>query len=392
MKTLDYCWQWQADNASGLVHADSLLQAKQLLSQHHIRCTKIKRLSKRQRKLNRPKLSLWYIMLQQTASLLESGLPLSEALRHSICETRSRSLRWLIEDCIRSIEHGFSFSHALTYYENWLPKADINAIAWAEQNGQLADALQQLQELEKRQQQLKKQLTKALRYPVIVLIVAAGICFMMMGWVLPAFAQLFGEGELPWLTAVLLNSSAFLKEQAFVIFGAILAAAVTLLTVKNKAPLFTQCTLAQLPVVGQLLQDIKLQQLFHRLAVALRAGIETRQAILSTESSLSWLPHKAALHHIHQQLECGNGWVDSFRFSTLNEPRTLSFLKVGEQNGKIDNAFAALADFKQQRFEENCERLIALAEPLLMVVLGGIIGTLLVAMYLPLFSMGQQFQ
>ncbi|MFP3526179.1 type II secretion system F family protein, partial [Pantoea sp. SIMBA_072] len=92
--------------------------------------------------------------------------PLSEALRHSICETRSRSLRWLIEDCIRSIEHGFSFSHALTYYENWLPKADINAIAWAEQNGQLADALQQLQELEKRQQQLKKQLTKALRYPV----------------------------------------------------------------------------------------------------------------------------------------------------------------------------------------------------------------------------------
>lgn len=391
MKLISYCWYWQTNKQCGLVHADSAFQAKQLLSQHQIQCRKIKRLSGRQKKRYRPKLSLWYVLLEQTASLLASGLPLSEALRHSIGETQSKGLRWLIEDCIRNVEQGLSFSRALTNYNSWLPEADINAIAWAEQNGQLADALNQLQRLAERQQQLKKQLGKALRYPVIVLMVASGVCLMMMGWVLPSFAQLFGEGELPWLTATLLNASAILREQAAIIISLILIVTGVIFVIRNKAPLLWQHALARLPVIGQLLQDSQLQQLFHRLAVALHAGIETRQALSSTQSSLTWLPHRLALQQVQQQLESGNGWVDSFRTSALDEPRTLSFLKVAEQSGKIDNAFSALADFRQQRFEQNCERLIALAEPLLMVVLGGIIGTPLVAMYLPLFSMGQQF-
>ncbi|MCK7459042.1 type II secretion system F family protein [Idiomarina aminovorans] len=390
MSLTSYCWYWQANNQCGLIHADSALQAKQLLSQHHIRYTKIKRLSGRQRKLYQPKLSLWSLLLQQTANLLASGLPLSEALRHSICETQSKGLRWLTEDCIRSIERGLSFSRALADYRGWLPEADINAIAWAEQNGQLTDALNQLHRFAERQQQLKKQLAKALRYPVIVLIVAMGVCLMMMGWVLPSFAQLFGEGELPRLTATLLNFSAFLRGQAVIIISIIVVASGIIFAIRNRAPLLWQHSLARLPMIGKLLQDSQLQQLFHRLAVALHAGIDARQALSSTQSSLNWLPHRLALQQVQQQLESGNGWVDSFRVSALNEPRTLSFLKVAEQSGKIDNAFSVLADFRQQRFEQNCERLIDLAEPLLMVVLGGIIGTLLVAMYLPLFSMGQQ--
>ncbi|RUO71876.1 type II secretion system F family protein [Idiomarina ramblicola] len=391
MKLINYCWYWQAKKHCGLVHADSALQAKQLLSQHQIQCTKINRLSGRQLKRYQPKLSLWYEFLQQTASLLASGLALSEALRHSICETQSKGLRWLIEDCIRHIERGLSFSRALADYKSWLPEADINAIAWAEQTGKLADSLNQLQRLAERQQQLKKQLGKAMRYPVIVLVVAAVVCLMMVGWVLPSFAQLFGEGELPWLTATLLNASAVLREQAVIIISLISVVAGVIIVIRNKAPLLWQQALARLPIIGQLLQDNQLQQLFHRLAVALHAGIETRQALSSAQSSLTWLPHRLALQRVRQQLESGNGWVDSFRTSALDDPRTLSFLKVAEQSGKIDNAFSALADFRQQRFEQNCERLIGLAEPLLMVVLGGIIGTLLVAMYLPLFSMGQHF-
>ncbi|MDV6316023.1 type II secretion system F family protein [Idiomarina sp. HP20-50] len=392
MKLVSYRWLWQAHNQCGLIHADSALQARQLLSQHHIHCGKIERLSSRRQSRYKPALSLWYLLLQQTANLLASGLPLSAALRHSIGETPSKGLRWMVEDCIRSIERGMSFSHALRQYKNWLPEADIHAISWAEQNGQLADALTQLQRLARRQQQLKKQLVKALRYPLIVLAVATGVCLMMMGWVLPSFAALFGDGELPWLTATLLEGSSFLRDNGALIIGTVLVAFLLAFTVKNKAPLRWQRSLAYLPFIGQLLQDIKLQQLFHRLAVSLQTGTEARQALKTTESSLTWLPHKAALRQVRQRLESGYGWVDSFRTSALNEPRTLSFLLVAEQNGKIDNAFTALADFNQQRFEQNCERLIGLAEPLLMVVLGGIIGTLLVAMYLPLFSMGQQFQ
>lgn len=175
------------------------------------------------------------------------------------------------------------------------------------------------------------------------------------------------------------------------LLGLILFFSASLYMVRKKAPLFWQRALSQLPFIGKLLEDIKLQQLFHRLAVALKAGIETRQALNSTAHSLTWLPHRHALRSVQQSVEQGKGWVDSFRSSPLSEPRTLSFLKVAEQNGNVDQAFATLADIRQQRFEQNCERLIGLAEPLLMVVLGGIIGTLLVAMYLPLFSMGQQF-
>ncbi|MGM0907043.1 MAG: type II secretion system F family protein [Pseudomonadota bacterium] len=391
MTLVNHCWYWQAGKQCGVVHADSALQAKQLLAQHQISSEKVKRLPNHKLKSYKPRLLLWYELLQQVSDLLNSGLPLSEALRHSVCESPSRGLRWMAEDCIRCIERGLAFSRALQLYKNWLPEEDIIAIAWAEQTGQLAHTLHQLNQIAKRQLLLKKQMSKAFRYPVIVLLVACAVCFMMMGWVLPSFAPLFGEEELPWLTGTLLKASEFLHEQTVSLLSLVLSVSALLCIVRKKAPLFWQRTLSQLPLFGQLLEDIKLQQLFQRLSVALKAGIETRQALNSTAHSLTWLPHRHALRSVQQSVEQGNGWVDSFRSSPLGEPRTLSFLKVAEQNGNIDQAFATLADIRQQRFEQNCERLIGLAEPLLMVVLGGIIGTLLVAMYLPLFSMGQQF-
>ncbi|MGM0630578.1 MAG: type II secretion system F family protein [Pseudomonadota bacterium] len=391
MTLVNHCWYWQAGKQCGFVHADSALQAKQLLAQHQISVGKIKRVTAHKFKSYKPRLLLWYELLQQVSELLNSGLPLSEALRHSVCESPSRGLRWMVEDCIRCIERGLAFSRALQLYRSWLPEEDITAIAWAEQTGQLAHTLHQLNQVAKRQRQLKKQMSKALRYPVIVLLVASAVCFMMMGWVLPSFAPLFGEGELPGLTRGLLKASEFLHEQTVPLLSLVLSFSVLLYIVRKRSPLFWQRTLSQLPIVGQLLEDIKLQQLFHRLAVALKAGIETRQALNSTAHSLTWLPHRHALRSVQQSVEQGNGWVDSFRSSPLSEPRTLSFLKVAEQNGNVEQAFATLADIRQQRFEQSCERLIGMAEPLLMVVLGGIIGTLLVAMYLPLFSMGQQF-
>ncbi|MAB21377.1 MAG: Type II secretory pathway, PulF-like protein [Idiomarina sp.] len=391
MMPINHCWYWQVGKQCGFIHADSALQAKQLLAQHKINSAAVKPLSAHKLKGYKPRLSLWYELLQQVSDLLSSGLPLAEALRHSVCESPSRGLRWMVEDCIRCIERGLAFSRALQLYKNWLPEEDIIAIAWAEQTGQLAHTLHQLHQVAKRQMLLKKQMSKALRYPVIVLLVAGAVCFMMMGWVLPSFAPLFSEGELPWLTRTLLNASGFLRKQAVSLLGLILILSALLYIVRKQAPLFWQRTLSQLPFIGQLLEDIKLQQLFHRLAVALKAGIETRKALNSTAHSLTWLPHRHALRSVQQSVEQGNGWVDSFRASPLSEPRTLSFLKVAEQNGNVDQAFATLADIRQQRFEQNCERLIGLAEPLLMVILGGIIGTLLVAMYLPLFSMGQQF-
>ncbi|MGM0429962.1 MAG: type II secretion system F family protein [Pseudomonadota bacterium] len=391
MMPINHCWYWQGGKQCGLVHADSALQAKQLLAQHQISSEKVKRMPSNKLKSYKPRFSLWYELLQQVSDLLNSGLPLAEALRHSVCESPSRGLRWMIEDCIRCIERGLAFSRALQLYKNWLPEEDIIAIAWAEQTGQLADTLHQINQVATRQLQLKKQMIKALRYPIIVLLVASAVCLMMMGWVLPSFAPLFDEGELPGLTRGLLKASEFLHEQTVPLLSLVLSFSVLLYIVRKRSPLFWQRTLSQLPLVGQLLEDIKLQQLFHRLAVALKAGIETRQALNSTAHSLTWLPHRNALRSVQQSVEQGNGWVDSFRSSSLSEPRTLSFLKVAEQNGNVDQAFATLADIRQQRFEQNCERIIGLAEPLLMVVLGGIIGTLLVAMYLPLFSMGQQF-
>lgn len=385
------CWYWKAGNTSGLIHAESRLQAKHLLLQHRIHGSTLRRLGERRKQLHRPHLGLWYEVLRQTADLLTSGLPLTDALTHSASEHRSRGLTWLVADCVQSIQRGDSLSQALSHYHHWLPASDIQTIAWAEHTGQLANALQQLHTLAARQRRLKKTLTKAVRYPLMVLCVAMAVALIMTTWVLPSFVPLFGDNELPVLTAGLITGAEFLRAYGSTLMVGFAGIVASLLLIRAKATSFWQQLLVRLPVVRVLLQDLKRQLLFHRLAVALNAGIDARQALRYTASSLTWLPHQKALKHIKHHIEAGTGWVDSFRLSSLNDPKTLSFLRVAEHNGHIGDAFSALAHVCEQRFEQRCERWVAYAEPLLMILLGGIIGTLLVAMYLPLFSLGRQF-
>lgn len=385
------CWYWKAGKTNGLIHAESRLQAKHLLRQHRLYDSKIQPLSKRHKRLYQPKVALWYELLEQTADLLASGLPLTDALTHSVCERRSRGLIWLVTDCVQSIQRGESLSQALSHYHQWLPASDIQTIAWAEQTGQLASTLKQLHTLAIRQHRLKKTLTKATRYPLMVLCVAIAVALIMTTWVLPSFVPLFGDNELPALTAALIAGAEFLRAYGGMLIAGLVGMVGSILLIRAKATGFWQHLLLRIPVLSALLQDLKCQLLFHRLAVALNAGIDARQALRHAAASLTWLPHQNALKQVRQHVEAGTGWVDSFRLSALNDPKTLSFLHVAEHSGNIGHAFSALAHACEQRFEQRCERWIAYAEPLLMILLGGIIGTLLVAMYLPLFSLGRQF-
>lgn len=391
MTTTKLCWYWKAGKTSGLIHAESRLQAKHLLLQHRIHGSTIQRLGKRHQRLHQPKLALWYELLRQTADLLTSGLPLTDALTHSACEHRSRGLTWLVTDCVHSIQRGDSLSQALSHYRHWLPASDIQTIAWAEQTGQLANALNQLHTLATRQHRLKKTLSKAVRYPLMILCVAMAVALIMTTWVLPSFVPLFGDNELPALTAGLITGAEFIRAYGGTLLAGFAVIVGALLLIRAKSTLFWQQLLARLPMVRVVLEDLKRQLLFHRLAVALNAGIDARQALRYAAASLTWLPHQRALKHIRHHIEAGTGWVDSFRLSSLNDPKTLSFLRVAEHNGNIGDAFSALAHVCEQRFQQRCERWVAYAEPLLMILLGGIIGTLLVAMYLPLFSLGRQF-
>ena len=150
------------------------------------------------------------------------------------------------------------------------------------------------------------------------------------------------------------------------------------------------CTL-KLPVYRQLVIGSREQQIYYQLGLSLEAGIDAIHALQLTTNNLSCPVYKSRLHLISYHLEKGLGWSKAFRSSALNTPKTMSFIQSAEKSGRMAQAFKQLALYQQKQLTLYSERISSYSQPLLMLILGGIIGTLLVAMYLPLFSLGEQF-
>jgi len=161
--------------------------------------------------------------------------------------------------------------------------------------------------------------------------------------------------------------------------------------VRHYCPAFWRRMTLKLPIYRQLLTGAREQQVFYQLGLSLDAGIDAVNTLRLTTNNLNCPVYKAQLELIGYHLQRGLGWSQAFNMSTLNSAKTMSFIQAAEKSGRIAQAFKQLGAYQQKQLEIYTERLSTYAQPLLMLILGGIIGTLLVAMYLPLFSLGEQF-
>ena len=332
----------------------------------------------------------WYRSLAHLEQLISGGLPLSLALCVVAQQADHPALKQHFQTLHQQVQAGVSLSQALA---RLLPQSLHPAqagISVAEQTGQLAAVMRSLVDSWQRQQRIRAMVKDAIRYPLALLCMGIIIIAIFLIWVLPTIQQLFNDQPLPLLTQYLVSSVAWFTTYAariVVVIAVILSLAIIGYW---KQKLGCQALMQRLPIWGKLQQLRVYQSTFEYLALGLRSGMSAVHATRMLASHSDWLPMQSKLGKIAQALNDGSSWSAAFVEAQLTDPTIQAYLQTAEQVGRMDSAVARLSEDFQQRIEAYCEHLRTWLNPLLMAILTGIIGFMLLAMYLPIFSLTQQ--
>ncbi|MGX8941075.1 protein transport protein HofC [Symbiopectobacterium sp. Eva_TO] len=332
-------------------------------------------------------------LFKQVAALLQAGLPLLNALRLLAEQHELPGWRCLINALADDIAEGESFSDVLRHYPQVFPTLYPTLVAVGEMTGKLDVCCQQLAAQQEKQLQLQKKVKQALRYPGFVLGVSVTLSIIMLIWVLPEFASLYEafETPLPPLTQCVLALADVVAHRALLLLT--LTVSIVLgypvcrarsIALRRQEERF----LLKIPLFGTLIRGEALSYLFTLLALTQRAGL-TLPAGLTAASTLPYVAYQEALIPILRNIEQGDSLQQAMTpYSRLFPPPCAQLIRVGEETGALDNMFSQLAQWHQQQTAHRAETLTHTLEPLLIVLVGGIIGTLVIAMYLPIFQFG----
>lgn len=331
-------------------------------------------------------------LIQQLATLLHAGLTLPQGL-HLLAQQQS-TWQWqaLLQTLEEELENGVAFSGALKQWPQAFPPLWLAMIRTGELTGKLEECCFHLARQQAAQQRLGAKVRKALRYPAIVLTLALAVVLAMVCWVLPEFAAIYKtfNTPLPALTLGVMAFADFIQR-----WGALLAALPGMLFVVLQALrhhsgwlLLRQKWLLSCPVAGDLIRGQRLSQIFSVLALTQSAGIAFLQGLDNACETLNCPYWQRVLRQAHQEISQGSSIWQALERSGEFSPLCLQLIGTGEASGALDTMLDNLARHHSEKTERLADNLATLLEPVLLIVTGMIIGTLVVAMYLPIFHLG----
>ena len=330
---------------------------------------------------------------RQLATLLQAGLPLVSGLQLLAAEHPSAAWRCLLRELSELVQQGQPFSEAIAGQTAIFPLIYRQLIAIGELTGHLDECCLQLAQQQEAHQKLQKKVVKALRYPLFICAVALLVSMLMLVMVLPEFAGVYQSfnAPLPWFTQGLLNLSALLIQSgpwlALVLFCMTLAYFHRL----HPQPRWRrseQAALLHLPLIAPLIKGGCLSQIFRILAMTQQAGLTLIEGLNAAALSIDNLFYRQAIEKVQQQIAQGHTFHSALKQQTLFPSLCQQLVRVGEESGSLDTLLGKLALWHEQQTFERADTLAQTLEPILMLVVGGIVGTLVIAMYLPIFQLG----
>ncbi|CNK13180.1 type IV pilin biogenesis protein [Yersinia mollaretii] len=330
---------------------------------------------------------------RQLATLLQAGLPLVNSLQLLAKEMDALPWRCLLQEISQQVSQGQSLSEAMARYPQTFPRLYPPVIAMGELTGSLEQCCIQLVNHQERQQKLQKKVVKALKYPVFVCIIALVVSIVMLVMVLPEFAQIYQSFDtpLPALTAALLLISAFLTDYGpyiAIVSISLCSGYFHVRRHKTHWQIWEQKILLRIPLVAALISGSCLSQIFQTLAITQHAGLPLTAGLDAALLSVSNDSYRQSLLHIQKQINQGEPLYAALGQHHLFPPLCQQLVRVGEESGALDVLLDKLADWHQQQTQDLADNLTQMLEPLLMLIIGGIVGVLVIAMYLPIFQLG----
>ncbi len=340
----------------------------------------------------------WHIqqkiqVFRQLATLLQAGISLADGLALIADRHPYREWRALLQRIAQQVSQGLPFSDALRQWPGIFPPLFITLIHIGELTGKLDECSRRLAEQQEQLYRLQKKVTKALRYPLFILAVAFAVTAGMLGFVLPEFAAIYSSfnASLPAITLAVMGISSWVTSQgALWLFIAIIAAGgwFVLRRQKPRWQEYEQKLLLKIPLAAPLWRGQLLSQIYTTLALSQQAGIPLLQGLAAVEQTIAPLLWKKLLAQISARVAEGVPFWQTLEDTERFTPLCSQLIRIGEESGALDLMLEKLAVWHHDATQEMADSLAAALEPMMMLVIGIIIGTLVIAMYLPIFQLG----
>lgn len=387
MKRL-YLWQDMQGKRHILV-AKSFTEAKRMLIQRQELFFKLKlkgyltaRSFKRQELI---------IITKQLATMLAAGLPIIETLTLLANNHPLPQWQWLLTDIKQHIMLGKTISQTVSYHADIFPSIYQEVIAIGELTGQLETCFERLAQQLDKTYQLQKRITKALRYPVFLLIVSIIVTLIMLLLVLPQFAQIYQnfDAQLPAFTQFIITMSVFVQHYAiYLVILSLLCGLIYRTFLKKRYYHQIEQLLFKMPLVGAIMLTANLAQIFQTLAITQKSGIPLLAGLITAQKTTYHQLFSQTLLQIRHEIEQGNTLSDAIKQYDIFPDFCFRLIRVGEESGTLDHTLTRLAEHYQQKNIEQTDNLSAKIEPIMMTIMALIIGSLVIAMYLPVFQLG----
>ena len=328
---------------------------------------------------------------RQLATLVDAGLPLLRGLRVLEKQERNATLKRILADLATSIEGGSTFSEALAQHPKVFNRLFVNMVKAGELGGVLEVVLKRLAEFSEKAQKIKGKIKAAMFYPMAVLIVAVGIMILLMTFVVPKFKDVFaGMGvKLPGFTVFVLAVSDIIKNNILATMGAMVVVVVLfLLFIKTKFGRHVwDKTKLIMPPTGQVVSKVSISRFTRTLGTLVSSGVPILQALTIVKETAGNVIIASAVALVHESVKEGETITAPLEASRVFPPMVISMVDVGEQTGALPEMLLKISDNYEEEVDNAVSAMTSLLEPIMIVFLAVIVGSIVIAMFLPLIAM-----
>ena len=328
---------------------------------------------------------------RQLATLVDAGLPLLRGLRVLEKQERNANLKSIVGQLATSIEGGSTFSEALAQHPNVFNRLFVNMVKAGELGGVLEVVLKRLAEFSEKAQKIKGKVKAALFYPIAVLIVAVGIMILLMTFVVPKFKDVFGGMgvTLPGFTVFVLAVSDIIRNNILATMGAAAAFVVVfLLFIKTKfGRRIWDKTKLVMPPMGQVVSKVAISRFARTLGTLVSSGVPILQALTIVRETAGNVIIASAVQKIHESVKEGETITAPLEASRVFPPMVVSMVDVGEQTGALPEMLLKIADNYDEEVDNAVAAMTSLLEPIMIIFLAVLVGSIVIAMFLPLIAM-----
>jgi type IV pilus assembly protein PilC len=343
------------------------------------------------------KLKDMVIFSRQFSSMIGSGVAMIRTLTIISEQCENKKLKEVLHDVKAQVEQGSALSDAFARHPDVFDRLWVAMVRAGETGGILDEVMRKVAEFAEQRQKLNDKVKSAMAYPSVALAVAVIVFWVMLTFIIPVFKEMFsGMGsELPAFTQMLIDLSGLMRSIWMVVFVAVIAGTVYGLKQYYKTEVgrmnIDQIVL-KIPVLGDVTKKVCVARFTRTFGVLVRSGVPMLTALDVVKETAGNAPLQKAVENVQKEVREGGSISKPLGREPLFPPMVVQMVAVGEETGKLDDMLNKVADFYDEEVENSVEALTSILEPLMVVGIGGIVGSVVVGMYLPIFSIIQNIK